>query len=71
MSQYTSETTQRLAQLLQEAEVAYRQYQAHPQGPVQDRGEWCAEYLLASGKLANLFLLPSVKSIREETTEAG
>jgi hypothetical protein len=71
MNVYTSETAQRLAQLLRDAEAAYKQYEAHPSGPVRDRPEWYAEYLLASGKLANLFLLPSVASIHEETTEAG
>lgn len=71
MNEYTTETAQELAQLLREAEAAYKQYEAHPNGPVLDRAEWYAKRLLASGKLANLFLLPSVESIREETTEAG
>jgi hypothetical protein len=71
MNAYTSETTQRLARLLREVEAAYKQYEAHPNGPVHDWPEWYAEYLLASGKLANLFLLPNIESIHEETTEAG
>jgi len=71
MNEYTSETAQELAQLLRETEAAHKQYQAHPSGPVHDWPEWYAEHLLASGKLAKLFLLPSVESIREETTEAG
>ena len=71
MDAQTSKTAQRLAQLLREAEAAYKEYEAHPSGRVRGRPEWYAEYLLASGKLANLFLLPSAESLHEETTEAG
>lgn len=71
MNEYTTETARELAQLLREAETAYKQHGAHPNGPVHHWPEWYAEHLLASGRLAKLFLLPSVKSIREETTEAG
>ena len=71
MDGYTKETAQRLERLLRDAEAAYKQYEAHPNGPIREWPEWFAAYLLASGKLANLFLAPSVESLREESTEAG
>jgi hypothetical protein len=71
MEAYASEgTAKRLAQLLRDAEAAYNTYKKHEAHPRQ-WPEWCAAHLLASGKLANLFLAPSEESLREESTEAG
>ncbi|HVB58953.1 MAG TPA: hypothetical protein VNE63_21310 [Candidatus Acidoferrales bacterium] len=71
MNGYTRETAQRLAQLLRDADAANKQNEAHPNGPIREWPEWYADYLLASGKLTNLFLTPNVEVLRDESTEAG